>query len=63
MAVIDKTCVAEGCAGHPCFGWGLPSWRQGMRWACWAHKAMLENVPAAQLRATVVGREAQGRLL
>lgn len=37
---LDKTCVAKGCGGIACYGFGLPS-KGLMRFACRHHRHMI----------------------
>ena len=55
--MFEKTCIAKGCTDYSCFGYGLPSWKIPMRFACAQHKNMLTPVPAV---STTAGMTAGG---
>jgi len=42
-AALDKACVVAGCQAYPLFGFGLPSGRLPMRWACADHRSNLTS--------------------
>ncbi len=61
--MMAKSCLVAGCTGNPSFGWGLPSWRSGIRWACRNHKSLLNAaVTGASVAAVQVASQRGGDL-
>jgi deoxycytidylate deaminase len=58
--MIEKRCIASGCNDYPAFGWGLPSSKQPMQWACAAHRNRIG--PQQQPPLSGVGRSGGGGL-
>jgi hypothetical protein len=38
---LQKRCIVKTCEAYPCFGYGLPSWKIPMVFACAQHRDKL----------------------
>lgn len=59
--MMDKHCHVKGCTAYPCFGFGLPSWRQGIRWACGQHREGLNERDATAATSRPAPPQAKGK--